>query len=136
MNRKQLSSCASWSRDVIGKATPGRGGSGEPWLNSGPEENEKDTTLPTITLESKYFIYVRSPAPSHKQTLSNPFRTLAIKWEVNIFLRSFPASLSLRASFIIESVIHCVGIYPVYKYMYISAWTCICVYKHIYYVSI
>ena len=28
--------------------------------------------------------YVRSPAPSHIQTLSNPFRTLAIKLEVNI----------------------------------------------------
>ena len=83
----QLSSSASWSRDVVAKATPGRRGSREPWLNWGPEENEKDTTLPTITLGSKYFSYVRSPAPSHMQTLSNPFRTLAIKWEVNIFIK-------------------------------------------------
>ena len=36
---------------------------------------------------SKYFSSVRSPAPSHTQTLSNPFRTLAIKWEVNILLK-------------------------------------------------
>ncbi len=41
--------------------------------------DEKDTTLTAITLGSKYFSYVRSPAPSHKKTLSNPFRTLAIK---------------------------------------------------------
>ena len=83
----QLSSSASWRWDVVGKATTGWRGSQEPWLNWGPEENEKDTTLPTITLGSKYFSYVRSPAPSHMQTLSNPFRKLAIKWEVNIFIK-------------------------------------------------
>ena len=36
-------------------------------------ENEKDTTLTAITSGSKYFSYVRSPAPSHAQTLKNPF---------------------------------------------------------------
>ena len=44
-----------------------------------PTENEKDTTLTAISLESKYFSYVRSPAPSPMQTLSNPFRTLTNK---------------------------------------------------------
>ena len=29
-------------------------------------------------------VFVRSPTPSHTQNLNNPFRTLVIKWEVNI----------------------------------------------------
>ena len=75
-------------------------------------ENEKDTMLTAITLGSKYFNCVRSPAPSHMQTLSNPFRTLAIKWEVNIFIKKS------SCVFIIASVYHCVGMYPVYIYVY------------------
>ena len=51
------------------------------------QENEKDTTLTAISLGSKYFSSVRSPTLSHTQTLSNPFRTLAIKWGVNIFVK-------------------------------------------------
>ena len=42
---------------------------------------------------------------------SKPFRTLAIKREVNIFLRSLPASLSFRRY-----------VSSIYIYMYISAW--------------
>ena len=42
---------------------------------------------------SKYEVYVRYSASSHMQTFEQPFRTLAIKWEVNIckevFLRRF-----------------------------------------------
>ena len=38
-------------------------------------ENEKDTTLTAITSGSKYFSYVGFPAPSHTQTLNNPFET-------------------------------------------------------------
>ena len=38
-------------------------------------------------------VSVRSTTPSHTQTLSKPFRTFAIKWEVNtykeVFLRAF-----------------------------------------------
>ena len=49
--------------------------------------NEKDTTLTAITLGSKYFSYVRSPAPSHSKTPHNLFEPLQIKWEVNILLR-------------------------------------------------
>ena len=64
---------ASWRGDVVGKTTPGRRGLG-PWLNWGPEENEKETMLPTITLGSKYFSYVWSLSPSHTQTLNNPFK--------------------------------------------------------------
>ena len=57
-------------RDVIRKASTQQTelqGSG--WAAM---ENEKDTTLTAITLGSKYFSYVRSPAPSHTQSLSNP----------------------------------------------------------------
>ena len=32
-------------------------------------------------------VAVQSPTPSHTQTLSNPFRTLTIKWEVHIFIK-------------------------------------------------
>ena len=63
---------------------------------SSPGERERHNA-DGITLGSKYFSYVRSPAPSHMRTLSNPFRILAIKWEVNIVKEVFlRASLSLR----------------------------------------
>ena len=42
-------------------------------------ENVKDTTLTAITLGSKYVSHVRSPAPFHTQTLSNPFRNFTNK---------------------------------------------------------
>ena len=88
-------------------------------------ENEKDTTLTVITFGSKYFSYVRSPAPSHTQTLSNPFRNLTNKVRGKIFYKEVFLRLSvcvvyycvfilrlslslrlllLRASFIIASV--------------------------------
>ena len=72
--------------------TPGRRGSG--WAAM---ENEKDTTLTAITLGSKYFSYVRSPAPSHTQTLSNPFRNLTNKVRGKIFYKEvFLRRLLLR----------------------------------------
>ena len=70
LNRGHLSSSASWSQEVVEKATPGRRCSG--WAAM---ENDKDTTLTAITSGSKYFSYVRSPAPSHTQSLNNPFET-------------------------------------------------------------
>ena len=74
------------------------------------QENEKDTTLTAIREGSKYCSYVRSPTPSYTQTLSNPFRTLAIKWEVYICKEVFLCvSISLRRY--VSSI-----------YMYISAW--------------
>ena len=47
------------------------------------EQERHNVTV--ITVGSKYEVYVRSPASSHMQTLKQPFQTLAIKWEVNIF---------------------------------------------------
>ena len=58
-----------------------------------------------------------------------PFRTLAIKWEVNICLKkSSCVCLPFCVVYYCVWLIYCVSMYP--------AWTCICVYKHIYYVSI
>ena len=88
-------------------------------------ENEKDTTLTAITLGSKYFSYARSPAPSHTQTLSNPFRNLTNKVRGKIFYKEvflrlyhYPCvcyscvrRLSLRRY-----------VSSIYIYMYISAW--------------
>ena len=52
------------------------------------QENENDTRLcPEGLGRSICCSSVRSPTPSHSKTLSNPFRTLSIKWEVDIFLK-------------------------------------------------
>ena len=61
-------------RDVVRKASTQQSGlqcSGWAAL-----ENEKDTMLTAITLGSKYFCYVRSPAPSHSKTPHNLFEPL------------------------------------------------------------
>ena len=124
----QLSSTSQWSCrqlewDVVGRATPGRGGPREPrwslgtrevadkmqWWKPSPSSvglrlsspGERDKTLTAITLGSKYFSYVRCPAPSHMQTFSNPFQTLAGKVRgknivKEVFLR---LSLSLRLNY-------------------------------------
>ena len=70
------------------------------------EQERHNVTV--ITVGSKYEVYVRSPASSHMQTLNQPFQTLAIKWEVNIFLN--------KSSCVLYSCVcyHCVGMYPVY----------------------
>ena len=91
----------SWRRDVVGKATPDRGGPREPRWSLGsredadkmrkeshhpaelalvlrlssPKERERHNVT-AISLGSKYFSYVRSPTPSHMQTLNNPFEPL------------------------------------------------------------
>ena len=71
------------------------------------EQERHNVTV--ITVGSKYEVYVRSPASSHMQTLKQPFQTLAIKWEVNIFLKKSSCVLHscvfLPVSFILASVI-------------------------------
>ena len=64
-----------------------RGPSGTPieWTPASGEQERHNVTV--ITVGSKYCSYIRSSAPSHMQTLEQPFRTLAIKWEVNILLK-------------------------------------------------
>ena len=44
---------------------------------------------------------VRSPTPCHSKTLSNPFRTLSIKWEVYFFKRT------VSLVFIVTSLLLC-----------------------------
>ena len=97
-------------------------------------ENEKDTTLTAITSGSKYFSYVRSPAPSHTQTLSNPFRNLTNKLRGKIFYKEVFLRLSVCVVYSCDFII-----VRLFNYLWCrcdTAWTCICVYKHIYYVSI
>ena len=97
-------------------------------------ENEKDTTLMAITSGSKYFSYVRSPPPSHTQTLSNPFRNLTNKVRGKIFYKEVFLRLSVCVVFSCDFII--VRLLDYLLCRYDAAWTCICVYKHIYYVSI
>ena len=87
-------------------------------------ENEKDTTLTTITSGSKYFSNVRSPAPSHTQTLSNPFRNLTNKVRSKLFYKEVFLRLSV-----------CV----VYYCVFIIVYYCVVVmlHEHVYvYISI
>ena len=132
----------SWSRNVVGKATSGRRGlwalmnwglekmlrryskesqHAAEWALglrlSSPGERERHN-VDGLNFGVKIFqLYSVSSSLSHAN-LEQPFRTLAIKWEVYIFIKKsscvclYPASLSLRAS-----VIHRVSMYP--------AWTCI-----------
>ena len=118
-------------RDVVRKATSGRRGL---WalMSWGPEKmlircvkkaitqksgpwgsgwaaqaNKKDTTLTVITMGSKYCSYVRSPTTSHSGTPHNPFRTLAIKWEVNILLKKSSCVIIIASVFVIVSLWCC-----------------------------
>ena len=81
----QVHSCRNGVRgDVVRKASTQwseRQGSG--WAAM---ENEKNTTLTAINLGSKSFSYVQSPASSHTQTLSKPFRNLPNKVRGKILL--------------------------------------------------
>ena len=69
--------------DVVGKATPDRGGPRKAPMELTPTsgEQERRHNVTVITVGSKYEVYVRSPAPSHMQTLKQPFQTLEIKME-------------------------------------------------------
>ena len=63
--------------DVVRKATPDRGDPRKPpmeWTPTSGEQERHNVTV--ITVGSKYKVYVRSPAPSHMQTLNNPFKPL------------------------------------------------------------
>ena len=71
-------------------------------------ENEKDTTLTAITSGSKYFSYVRSPPPSHTQTLSNPFRNLTNKVRGKIFHKEVFLRLSVCVVFFLATLSLCV----------------------------
>ena len=129
----------SWRRDVVGKATSGRRGL-TALMSWGPEKMlircSKESQHPAEWIPASeqerhnvdghksggqnITVYVRSPDPSHTQTLSNPFRTLAIKWEVNILLKKS----SCVCHYHCVCVYHCVGMYPAY--------ICIFLHEHVY----
>ena len=99
----------------VGKATPSRRGFG--WAAM---ENEKDTTVTAITLGSKYFSYVRSTAPSHKQTLSNPFRNFTNKLRGKIFYKEVFLRLSACVVYSFVFIfVHCLLLCR-----YDAAWYC------------
>ena len=63
--------------DVVGKATPDKGGPWKApieWTPTSGEQERHNVTV--ISVGSKYEVYVRSPAPSHMQPLNNPFEPL------------------------------------------------------------
>ena len=67
----------SYRRDVVGKATPDRGGPWKTPMEWTPTSGEQERyNVTVITVGSKYEVYVRSPAPFHMQPLSNPFQPL------------------------------------------------------------
>ena len=85
----------------------------------GPSESPDGVDTPTlreqerhnvmvITVGSKYEVYVRSPAPSHMLTLEQPFRTLVVKREVNIFLKK--SFLRLYHAFSFLRLYRCVAV--------------------------
>ena len=96
-------------RGVVGKPAHRRVDSRapveQPWRT-------RKTKLTAITLGSKYLSYVRSPAPCHSQTLSKPFQTLAIKWEVNMFIK--------KSSFVFISA----SVIPACIFIIVSLWCC------------
>ena len=89
-------------------------------------ENKKDTTLTAITSGSKYFSNVRSPATSHTQTLSNPFRNLTNKVRGRIFYKEVFLRLPCVRPFFLRlyhraSVYYCVVVMlHEHVYVYIS----------------
>ena len=73
------------------------------------EQERHNVTL--ITVGWKYEVYVWSRASSHMQTFEQPFRTLAIKWEVTIIVKK-PSGVFLHASvFIMVSLWCCRWLY-------------------------
>ena len=98
---------------------------------SGPQDlvehlrEQERHNVTVITVGSKYEVYVRSPASSHMQTVKQPFRTLAIKWEVNIFLKKSFLRL-YHASFIHASVFDVVSLWcwilPFIYWLRFSSW--------------
>ena len=104
---KQLPVEFQTARDQMwsGKPHPTEGALGNPWLSgphgpgwaSGYQERHNVTV---ITVGSKYKVYVRSPAPSHMQPLSNPFQTLQIKWEVKYNCKEASCVFIMRPLFV------------------------------------
>ena len=89
---------------MVGKTTPDRGALGKPpieWTPTSGEQERHNVTV--ITVGSKYEVYVRSLAPSHMQTLNNPFepcsKVRGIYVVKEVFMRpSFLRPLFMRLS--------------------------------------
>ena len=111
---EELKTGRSWRRDLVREDTLGRRGPREALMNWGPEKmlircskesqhpaewiprapvehqkNEKDTTLTAISLEVKILQLCSISSSLSRANLEQPFRTLAIKWEVNVVKEVF-----------------------------------------------
>ena len=110
---------------MVGKATPDRGGPRKSpdgvdpktsgWASKRTRKTQRDGHNSGVKIWSLCSV---SSTLSHAN-LEQPFRTLAIKWEVNIFLKK---SSCVVSSCVLYSCVcrlscvcyHCVGMYPVY----------------------
>ena len=107
-------------RPDVGRPQPTEGALGKAPMEWTPrplvehlrEQERHNVTV--ITVGSKYEDYVQSSAPSHMQTLKQPFQTLAIKREVKIFLKKSSCVLYSCVCRLSCVCYHCVGMYPVY----------------------
>ena len=121
------SSCQQTSRELETRCgreghTRPRGSSEAP-MEWTPESGEQERhNVSVITVGSKYEVYVRSPAPSHMQTLEQTFRTLAIKWEVNIIVKKSSCVFIMRPSFLR---------FPSCVFIVVSLWIILHIYVHI-----
>ena len=82
--------------------------------------------MTVITVGSKYEVYVRSPSPSHRQTLKQPFQTLQIKWEVNIIVKK-SSCVFFHASFS-PCVFLCASVFTIIESLWYGKWVYIYVY--------
>ena len=96
-----------WWQDMVEKASTQQKAESLGLRLSSPGERERHNADGHTSGGQYIAVYVRSPTPSHTQTLSSPFWTLTIKWEVHIFIKK--SSLVLY---------HCVVVI-------LSAWICI-----------
>ena len=105
---------------MVGKATPDRGGPRKSpdgvdpktsgWASKRTRKTQRDGHNSGVKIWSLCSV---SSILSHA-TLQQPFRTLAIKWEVNIFLKKSSCILSSCVCRLSCVCYHCVGMYPVY----------------------
>ena len=121
------SSCQEGSRQLetrYGREshTQPRGHSGTPmeWTPALGEQERHNVTV--ITVGSRYYSLCSVSSSLSHATLEKPFRTLAIKWEVNIFVKKsscvfFPASFILRLSLSLRLLSLHLYVSSIYMYM-------------------
>ena len=90
-----------------------RGPSGTPmeWTPASGEQERHDVTV--ITVGSRYYNLCSVSSSLSYATLEQPFRTLAIKWEVNIFVKKSSCVFVIASVLIIVSLWCCRWLYNI-----------------------